>query len=304
MKRILVTGGAGFIGSHLVVELVKLGNSVTVIDDLSNGRMENLSGVEERIIFVKDDISKPFELRFEDYDIIYHLACYPRSLSFDNPRRDVEVNVIGTLNVLELAKRNGAKIIFPSNSGIYDTSKMPIDETSPDNPKTPYDLDKLQAENYLKLYKETYGTKYVIFRLATVYGPRQRTSLMWKPVVMEFITKLMLGKAPTIYGDGKQTRDFIHVRDVVKALILAMYSDRAEGETMVLGTGRETSINELYGLISKLMNVSIPPNYAPERVGEIRRMRYDSRKAQNLLGWKAEVSLEEGVAEVVRVVNR
>jgi UDP-glucose 4-epimerase len=301
MKRILVTGGAGFIGSHLVEELVKLGNNVTVIDDLSNGRIENLAYIKDRITFLKNDVSKLTGLQ-ANFDVIYHLACFPRSLSFENPQRDVEVNVIGMVNVLELARKSEAKVIFSSNSGIYDTSKVPIDENTPDNPKTPYDLDKLQAENYLKLYNKTYGIKYVIFRFATVYGTRQRVSPTWKPVVMEFITKLKNKETPIIYGDGEQTRDFINVKDIVKALILALENEKAVNETLILGSGKETSINELYGLISRLLGVTIIPIHKPAQLGDVRRMLYDCKKAQNILGWKPEISLEEGITEIINQV--
>jgi len=216
-----------------------------------------------------------------------------------NPQRDVEVNVIGMVNVLELARKSGAKVIFSSNSGIYDASKIPINESTPDNPKTPYDLDKLQAENYLKLYNKTYGINYVIFRFATVYGPRQKVSQEWKPIIMEFITKLKNGEAPTIYWDGEQTRDFIYVKDVVSALVLAIDVDDAENETMILGSGKEISINELYRTVSRLMNVDIEPKRGPMQLGDIRRMLYDCKKAQRILGWRPEVTLEQGIIEIL-----
>ncbi|MEM2130106.1 MAG: GDP-mannose 4,6-dehydratase [Candidatus Bathyarchaeia archaeon] len=302
MKKILVTGGAGFVGSHLVEELVMLGHSVTIVDDLSNGNLQNISSVKDKIHFVHGDVSKPLLVQ-GDYDAIFHFACFPRSQSFVNPQRDIEVNVIGMVNVLELARKNSAKVIFSSNSGIYDTSKIPINESTPDSPKTPYDLDKLQAENYLRLYNKTYGVKYVIFRFATVYGPRQKVSQEWKPIVMEFITKLKNREPPTIYWDGEQTRDFIYVKDVVKALTLALDCKKAENETMILGSGKETSINELYCIVSRLMNVSIEPKRGPMQLGDIRRMLYDCRKAQGILGWRPEVTLEQGITEILNLTK-
>lgn len=298
MKRIFVTGGAGFIGSHLVEELVKLGHDVTVVDSLSNGKLQNLDAVKDKLNFQKNDVSELPSFQ-DDFDVIYHLACFPRSQSFANPKRDVEVNVIGMVNILELAKKNNAKVIFSSNSGIYDTSKIPIDENTSDNPKTPYDLDKLQAENYLKLYTKTYGIKYVIFRFATVYGTRQKVSPEWKPVVMEFVTKLKNKETPTIYWDGEQTRDFINVKDIVKALILALKNEKAVNETMILGSGKETRINELYGIVSKLMDVTITPIRKPMQLGDIKRMLYDCKKAQKILRWKPEIALEEGITEIL-----
>ncbi|UCG45249.1 MAG: GDP-mannose 4,6-dehydratase [Candidatus Bathyarchaeota archaeon] len=297
MKRVLVTGGAGFIGSHLVEKLVSLSHDVTVLDDLSNGDLEKLRNVRDAITFLKHDISK--RTRLEGLDAIYHLACFPRSRSFQNPQRDVEVNVVGMINVLELARRNNAKVVFSSNSGIYDTSRIPIDEHSPDKPKTPYDLDKLQAEQYMKLYGDTFAVKSVIFRFATVFGDRQSISPEWKPVVMEFISKLQKEQKPTIYWDGEQTRDFIHVDDIVEALLLALESDGANGETMILGSGSETSINELYHSIGHLLKTSIEPTRKPKQLGDIRRMRYNCAKAEKILGWKPRISLDEGLRRTI-----
>ena len=300
--RFLVTGGAGFIGSHLVERLVSEGNKITVVDDLSNGSINNLSRVQQKITFLRRDVSTPFYKEFPkstNVDVIFHMACFPRSMSFKNPTRDVEVNVNGMVNILELAKKTGAKVIFSSNSGIYDTSKIPINEDAEDTPKTPYDLNKLTAERYLKLYQEAYEVPYIIFRFATVYGPRQKTSPVWKPVVIEFIDKLSKGQAPTIYWDGEQTRDFINVRDLVSALVLAIDSKEAIDETMILGSGTETSINQLYKAVSNQLGVNIEPKRGPKALGDIARMRYDCSRAHRNLGWKPEVSLEEGIAELV-----
>ena len=302
MKKILVTGGAGFIGSHLVDRLVDDGHEVLVIDDLSNGRLANLERSLQGTTFLERDISIPFnEDEFSDIaaDVIYHLACFPRSQSFANPTRDVEVNVNGMVNVLELARRSMARVIFSSNSGIYDTSRIPIDEEAEDTPKTPYDLNKLTAERYLRLYHEAYGVEYAVFRFATVYGPRQRTSPDWKPVVIEFIDKLSKGQAPTIYWDGDQTRDFINVKDIVRALVLAIDSEEATGETMILGSGVEISINTLYETVCNQLGVEIEPKRGPKTLGDIRRMRYDCTKARNILGWKPEVTIDQGVSELL-----
>jgi UDP-glucose 4-epimerase len=305
MKRILVTGGAGFIGSHLVERLVKLNHEVIVIDDFSNGSLRNLKNVENDISIIKHDVSRPLPptLSASTLDVIYHLACFPRSRSFSNPQRDVEVNVIGMVNVLEAAKKSKAKVIFSSNSGIYDTSRIPIGEDAPDDPKTPYDLDKLQAEQYLKLYHATYGVGYTIFRFATVYGPRQKVSPEWKPVVIEFIMKLKAGEEPVIYWDGEQTRDLIYVDDVVNALVLALDNDECNGETMILGSGKETSINELYGIISDVLDVHIEPKRGPKQLGDIRRMLYNCEKAERILNWRARIPLKEGIKRVVEWID-
>jgi len=300
--RILCTGSAGFIGSNLVDRLVGEAHKVIVIDDLSNGRIENLDAVRDKITFLGRDVSRPFYKEFPkttDCDLIYHLSCFPRSMSFDNPVRDVEVNVIGMINVLERARLSDARVIFSSNSGIYETEYLPINEEIRDHPTAPYDLDKLMAEKYLELYRETYGIDYVTFRFATVFGPRQRTSPDWKPVVIEFIDKLSRGIAPTIYWDGLQTRDFIFVDDIVDGLVLAKDSEEALGETMILGSGVETSIRELYDIICKVLRVDIEPEWGSKALGDIARMLYDCRKAERILGWQAKTSLEEGIMKTV-----
>jgi len=307
MVKILVTGGAGFIGSHLVDRLVHDGHEITIVDDLSNGNLENIEKSLDHTTFLKRDISVPFtEAESENIsaDVIYHLACFPRSQSFANPTRDVEVNVNGMVNALELAQRHKAKVIFSSNSGIYDTSKIPINEEAEDKPKTPYDLNKLTAERYMKLYEEAYGVEHVIFRFATVYGPRQRVSPEWKPVVIEFMDKLSKGVAPVIYWDGEQTRDFIFVSDLVDALVRAMDSEDVIGETLILGSGAETSINQLYKSVSDHLGVDIPPKRGPMALGDIRRMRYDCTKANRILGWKAKTSLDEGVSEILKFMKK
>jgi UDP-glucose 4-epimerase len=301
--EILVTGGAGFVGSHLVDRLVTSGHRVTVIDDLSNGTLENLAAVIDEVTFIQKDITSPPETWFAAappvFDVIYNLACWPRSRSFTDPKRDVEVNVIGMIHAILLAQDTGARIVFSSNSGIYDTSTIPIDESTGDNPKTPYDLDKLQAEEFLKLYGRTFDLDYVIFRFATVYGPRQRTSEEWKPVVMEFISKLRSGVAPQISWDGEQTRDFVYVKDLVHALMATLGNTRASRQTMILGSGSETSMNTLYSMVSQELGVKLEPRRGPMILGDIARMRYDCRKAEEILRWRPETSLRQGIAEIV-----
>jgi len=287
--RILITGGAGFIGSHLAEALVKGEHDITVLDDLSNGTIKNLESIHGEYKFIRGDVANDGTIT-KDYDVIYHLACWPRSRSFSNPFRDVEVNVNGMVNVLEAARRSDAKVIFSSNSGIYDTCKLPITEDSPDNPKTPYDLNKLTAEKYLELYYKTYGIDYTIFRFATVYGPRQRTSEEWKPVVIEFIDKLSQGLYPTIYWNGLQTRDFIYVDDIVKNLVSAL-KWTIKGP-IILATGKETSINELYDTISRKLNVAIHPKRAPMVLGDIPRMQYKEN------GY-AQITVEAGIERIL-----
>jgi len=295
---ICVLGGAGFIGSHLVERLVSEGNNVTVLDDLSNSTLDNLTYVKRNIHFIKKDVSTPnYANLIGTFDIIYYLPCWPRSMSFSSPIRDIEVNLIGMVNTIKHAKKTDAQIIFSSNSGIYDTSKIPINEDTKDNPKTPYDLNKLTSEKYLRLY----NIPHIIFRFATVYGPRQKTSDRWKPVIIEFIDKLSSGETPTIFWDGEQTRDFIYVDDLVEALVKAKDNQNAIGETMILGSGVETSINKVYEAICNELDVKIEANHGPKAEGDIKRMCYDCGKAEKILDWKTETSLKDGIKKIIDI---
>jgi UDP-glucose 4-epimerase len=308
--KILVTGGAGFIGSHLVDRLLAGKHDVYVVDDLSSGHPQNLieAAKHETFHFVKMDVTRPSFMKMccdEAFDVIYHLACFPRIFSFAKPARDVEVNVIGMVNVINgtlRCKSGAAKVIFSSNSGIYDTSKIPINELTKNNPTTPYDLDKLQAENYLKLYAKTYkDPPFTIFRFGTVYGPRQRAVGTWRPVVATFAQDFMFDCPSRIDGDGEQTRDLVYVDDVVDALLMVAeerYSGTSNGETMILGTGVETSVNKIYEMVSKHFGPKVP-EYGQVHIGDIKRMCYDCTKANAIIGWKAKTPIEEGIKKTV-----
>jgi len=299
-KYSIVTGGAGFIGSHLVEELFRLGRTVTVVDDFSNGYLSNLESVASKITTIRHDISTSSVNMFEpsEVDEIYCLACYPRQISFANPRRDCEVNLIGTLNALELAKAKGAKLVFASNTGIVSNPEtLPVDETFPPSPSTPYDIHKLASEHLLRVYSKVHNVKTVALRFASVYGPRQRVNekLGWRPVIPEFSTKLLRRIPPTIDGDGRQTRDFIFVKDIVKGVIAAMKSKSSDGDVFILGTNIETSILKLYRMISDLTGADVQPKHSPKKPEDIARMKYDYSKAHNSFGWAPHTRLSEGL---------
>jgi len=301
----IVTGGAGFIGSHLVEELVKSGRTVVVLDDFSNGSRDNLNSVASQVEIVELDISEPFSTVFEHtkVDEIYCLACYPRQVSFSDPRRDCEVNLIGTVNALELARIKNAKVAFASNTGIVSNPvTLPVNETFPPNPLTPYDTNKLASEHLLRIYASVCNVKTIVLRFASVYGPRQRVNekLGWRPVIPEFCGKLLRGLSPVIDGDGSQTRDFVFVKDIVGGVISAMESDSNDGDVFILGTNTETSILELYRMICELVKADIPPKHGPRKPEEIARMKYDYSKAQDAFGWRPKTHLSNGLKQTIQ----
>ncbi len=300
--RLLVTGGAGFVGSHLVHTLAR-GNDVVVVDDLSNGSLSNLKNARRKVKFLKTDISKPSVIgKLGRVDGIFHLACHPRSFSFDRPARDVEVNVKSTINMLELARKCNAKLIFTSNSGIYGEPKyLPIDENHSIDCKTPYDVNKYASELQIKAFERQFGVKAVVCRLATVYGPGQRVNekVGWRPLIATFIERLATGKRPTIFGDGEQTRDLIYVKDVVDGLVNAFSSTAAEGDVFNLSTGVETSVNSVYHMLLDAFGKHVEPERGPSSVGDVRRMCYSNEKAKKAFGFTIEYPLDSALKDYV-----
>lgn len=304
VSEILVTGGAGFVGSHLVDRLVELGHKVTVVDNFSTGKRHNLAKSESKIRIVDADISGNYEALAstlqDNFSAIFHLACHPRQHCFKDPWRDLDVNVKSTISILELARRNNAKVLYSSNSGIYGVGegRLPIDETFPDAPTTPYDIHKLASEHEIQVYSKTYSISATIFRFATVYGPRQMPTPNWKPVIAEFTYRLLRGEPPEIWGDGESTRDFIYVSDVVDAMIDAM-SVETGVQPIILSTNHEVSINTLYSMVNAIIGVKIKPNYSEAKPGEIRRMLLDNSRAKKILGWTPKVDVDNGLRKVV-----
>jgi UDP-glucose 4-epimerase len=302
--KLLVTGGAGFVGSHFV-EMYSHENEITVIDDLSNGTLGNIKDVRKRIRLLTVDVSKPTVprmLKTGKVEGIIHLACHPRSFSFKNPTRDVEVNLRATMNVLELARQHDAKLVFTSNSGIYgDPQYLPMDEQHPVNCKTPYDVNKYASELQMRTYRMQYGLRTVVCRLATVYGPRQRVNekLGWRPVVATFLEYLTQGKRPVVFGDGNQTRDLIYVKDVADGLMKAFNSTHADGEVFNLSTGTETSINTLMGMVTDILGQSVEAEHGPPSVGDLRRMCCSNEKAKKVFGFEIRYPLKEALREYI-----
>jgi len=304
MQNVLVTGGAGFIGSHLVETLVEDGINVVVVDDFSNGLRNNLESCSDKIKIIEFDISSTDWNAIEAFnpDVIFHLATHPRSFSLSDPKKNLEVNVLGTLNVLEFAKKKNSKVVYTSNSGICgDPQFFPVTEDHPVDCKTPYDANKLIGEYYMKIYYKIYGVYSVIFRLATVYGERQRVNetLGWKPLIPTLIGKILSDETPIIQWDGKQTRDLIYVKDVVNCLIKGAKSNDQAGEMFLLSTNKETSVNEVYDIICKITGKRIEPKYQEKNPGDLRRMILSYEKVKKAFEYEPQFSLEDGIQRYV-----
>ena len=298
--KILVTGGAGFIGSNVVDALIKDGHEITVLDNLSTGKEENINPeVKFYNIDLLDIESLEFVFREFKPDVVnHHAAQIDVRKSVEDPAFDAEINIIGSINLFELSINAGVRrIIFSSTGGaLYgELEKLPVSEDTPIEPLSPYGVAKYCTENYLNYFKRLYGIERVILRYANVYGPRQ-DPLGEAGVVAIFTGKILKGEKPVIYGDGTQTRDYVFVEDVVKANVLAL-----EGKEGIynIGTGRETSVNELINVFSKVLGREVEPEYAPPRKGEVRRISLAGEKAKRELGFVPKYSLEEGLKKTI-----
>lgn len=293
--KLLVTGGAGFIGSNLVDELIHLGHQVLVIDNLSGGKREN---VNRKAKFYHADVTnlKQIRLIFRGVDYVFHLAALPRvQFSIEHPLESDAVNVRGTLNVLLASANVGVKkVIYSASSSAYGDQKiMPLRESLLANPKSPYGLQKYIGELYCKIWSEVYKLPTVSLRYFNVYGPRQSHEGAYALVIAKFIKQKLSGQPMTITGDGKQTRDFTNVKDIVRANVLAMRSMKVgKGEVINIGAGRNQSILHIARLIGG------PIKFIPARF-EPRNTLADNKLAHKLLGWRPLVSTEEGIAELI-----
>ena len=308
--RAIVTGGAGFIGSHLVDRLVAEGHEVDVIDNFSSGNPDNLAAAAavagSRLVVhdldVRDEEVTDLIARSAP-EVVFHLAAQADvRVSVARPVFDAEVNVVGTLRVLEGARLGAArKVVFTSSGGtIYgepDPSALPVDETYPQHPVSPYGVAKKVGSDYLFAYGVLHGLAGTSLALANVYGPRQDPHGE-AGVVAIFAGRLLAGDPCTVFGDGAQTRDFVEVSDVVDAFVRAS-GDVASGAVINIGTGRETSVNELYATMATAAGVDAPPMYAPARTGELARSALAIGLAGELLGWAPLVGLAEGTGRVI-----
>jgi UDP-glucose 4-epimerase len=308
-SKILVTGGAGFIGSHLVDRLLSEDFEVTVIDNLDTGRLENVAHHQdkENFHFVKGDI-RDFNLVKEvmkDKDVVFHEAALASvTLSVENPILTNDINVIGTLNLLKASSDLHVKrFIYASSAAVYgDTSSPQKREDMPPNPTSPYGVSKLAAENYVKLFHKLYGLETVSLRYFNVYGPRQRFDIQsaYGGAITIFTNRLLKNMPPIIYGDGEQTRDFVYIEDVVEANMQALSSKNAAGEVFNIGTGTKVSVNQIAEALKDIMNKKDLKNvYVDPRPTDIRHGYADINKAKKILGYNPKFSIKEGLTELV-----
>ncbi|MFA4981145.1 MAG: SDR family NAD(P)-dependent oxidoreductase [Candidatus Omnitrophota bacterium] len=300
-KRALVTGGAGFIGSHIVDRLVESGMETVVIDDLSTGKKENVSSKAKLIvgsILSRRDLKKAMK----GVDVVFHNAAKVSVRnSFQDIYDDTETNVMGTVNVLNaMAENKARKIILASSMAVYGKNKLPVPETGMLEPVSPYGVGKLASEKYCFLMSAFYRFDAVVLRYFNTYGPKQ-TLTPYVGVITIFINRLLRGEAPVIFGDGKQNRDFIHVKDVAEANILAMMSDCARA-VLNVGTGRGTKVSELARLLIDEMGSDLKPEYEKAKPGELADSVADIRMAKDTIGFIARYRLRDMIAETVGVV--
>lgn len=289
--RAIVTGGAGFIGSHVVESLLARGDEVHVVDNLSSGKRENLAA---GVTLHERDLREGLDDLFRDVvpDICFHLAAQiDVRVSVERPDFDADVNVVGTIRLLQAARPHETKVVFSSTGGaIYGECERPAREDDPRRPIAPYGASKLAAEEYLATWNRLYGTRHVALRYGNVYGPRQDPHGE-AGVVAIFFNTFRNGEAPVIYGDGRQTRDYVYAVDVARATLAA---ERLEG-VFNIGTGTETSVVELYDVCRRVAGVETEPELAAPRLGELQRSVLDRSLAERELGWRPEHDLESGL---------
>ena len=299
-KTALVTGGAGFIGSHLVEALISAGCRVAVLDNLSTGNLTNLKHLTGKFSFFQEDIrnQKALYAAAEECQVIFHLAAVvsvPQTI--ENPIESADINEMGSLSVFETArKKKVQRVVFSSSCAVYgDDPRLPKLENMAPKPLSPYAVQKLAAEYYAQMFYDLYGLETTVLRYFNVYGPRQDPSSPYSGVISIFMTKALLNEPAVIYGDGNQSRDFIYVQDVVRANLLAATIQGAGGRVINIGSGKSVAVNQLWDEICAISNRNLKPEYAPRRPGDIVASLADVGRAKELLDFECEASFEAGL---------
>ena len=309
--KILVTGGAGFIGSHIVEELVRRGDEVRVLDNFATGKRENIEELLDKIELIEGDLRDMEAVKRAVYGVEYvlHEAALPSvPRSIEDPITTNEINIKGTLNILVAARDSGVKrVIYASSSSVYGEAgthlikmggRVKKEDMSP-NPLSPYALSKLTGEYYCRIFYSIYGLKTVILRYFNIFGPRQDPLSQYAAAIPKFITLMLQGKQPTIFGDGKQTRDFTYVQNVVQANLSSLVAPDAAGRVCNIACGRKIELNKVIELLNKILGVKISPIYTSPRPGDIKHSLADISRAKKILGYNPKVSFEEGLRKTV-----
>lgn len=304
MAIYLVTGGGGFIGSALARAILTLGHEVRVLDNFATGKRENLLEIRDRISLYEADVCSLESLRqpFQGVDYVLHEAALPSvPRSMKDPLSSNRVNVEGTLNVLLAARDAGVKrVVYAASSSAYgDTPTLPKVETMAPNPISPYGVTKLTGEYYAQVFTQAYGLETVSLRYFNVFGPRQDPSSPYSGVLSQFITAVLTGERPTIYGDGQQSRDFTYVDNVVEANLLACSAPQASGKVINIATARRETLNEVLSTLGRIVGRKVEAVYAPPRSGDILHSLADIQQARELLGYEPKVKFEEGLQRTV-----
>lgn len=306
--RVLITGGAGFIGSHIAERFVNDGHEVRILDNLSSGHLKNIAGFAQGVAFTRGDVRnrRLLEELCEGCELVYHQAAVvsvPYSVSY--PQETHDVNIQGTLNVLEAARAKGVRrVIFAGSAAVYgDEPTLPKAESMAALPIAPYGVEKITGEYYCGVYARLYGVETVTLRYFNVFGPRQDPSSAYSGVISIFVDRALSGRAPTIFGDGEQSRDFVFVDNVVQANVLAGSRQEAPGRVYNVGLGEETTLNQLVAMLGRITGKDLTPTYAETRTGDIRESVADVQRIRDELGYDPQVGVEEGLRRLVDSVR-
>ena len=304
MANFLVTGAAGFIGSHLAHRLLEEGHAVRVLDNLSTGRIENLSAIRDRIELIEADMcdAEVCHLACRDMEVVLHQAAIPSvPKSVDHPAQSHAANATGTLNLLIAARDAGCRrfVMAASSSAYGDTEVSPKVETLVPNPMSPYAVAKLAAEHYCRAFYQCYGLQTLALRYFNVFGPRQDPNSAYAAAISAFVTAILKDRPPTVYGDGEQTRDFTYIEDVVQANFKAVAVAETKGQVINIGTGAQISVNTVIQKINELLGKDIKPNHVDPRPGDVRHSLADIRLAGELIGYGPTVQFAEGLQKSI-----